>query len=94
MNMITGLFPSTSGNITIDGYNVFTNTRESRKSLAICSQDNAHFKELTVEQHLNLFALLKDFPEEELKAEVEELLELLKLSEKKDTLSTKLSGWL
>ncbi|KAH9392503.1 hypothetical protein TYRP_005582 [Tyrophagus putrescentiae] len=92
MNMITGLFPSTSGNITIDGYNVFTNTRESRKSLAICSQDNAHFKELTVEQHLNLFALLKDFPEEELKAEVEELLELLKLSEKKDTLSTKLSG--
>src|SRR5699024_6886255 len=78
--------------IYVSNHNVFTNTQQARQSIGLCSQDNVHFKELTTGQHLRLFGLLKDYPEEQLDQEVAEILDLLKLTEKKDVLSGKLSG--
>ena len=86
------MFPSTTGAIYVNNHNVFTNTREARRSIGLCSQDNVQFKELTVGQHLRLFAMLKDYPEGQIEKEISDILVLLKLSEKRETLSTKLSG--
>jgi ATP-binding cassette subfamily A (ABC1) protein 3 len=38
MNMITGIFPPTSGTVYVDGYNIKTETNKARKSLGLCPQ--------------------------------------------------------
>ena len=40
MNMITGIFQPTSGQVLVDGYDIKTQTQEARKSLALCPQVN------------------------------------------------------
>ncbi|KAJ6217457.1 hypothetical protein RDWZM_008614 [Blomia tropicalis] len=92
MNMITGMFSSNTGSIHVNGFNVFNETRQARSNIGLCSQDNVYFKELTARQHLRLFALLKDYPTELVDDEISKTLDLLKLTEKKDILCTKLSG--
>jgi len=86
------MFPATSGSISVNGYSVFTQTRQARRSIGLCSQENVQFKELTTAQHLKLFAILKDYPSQLVEQEVEQILHLLKLTEKRNVLSTKLSG--
>lgn len=92
MNMITGMFASSSGQIYVNGFNVFTQTKQARRSIGLCPQENIIFNELNVYQHLHLFGMLKDYPTELLDAEVKKLIDLLKLSDKKNVLATKLSG--
>jgi ATP-binding cassette subfamily A (ABC1) protein 3 len=38
MNMITGIYPPTSGTVYVDGYNIKTETNKARKSLGLCPQ--------------------------------------------------------
>ena len=92
MNMITGMFSSTSGSIFVNGYNVFTQTNQARRSIGLCPQENIYFNELTVGQHLKLFALLKNFPSEIVNQEINYVLDLLALKDKKNVLATNLSG--
>ena len=40
MNMITGIFPPTSGQVLVDGYDIKTQTQKARQSLALCPQVN------------------------------------------------------
>jgi len=92
MNMITGMYGATSGQIYVNGFNVFTQTANARRSVGLCPQENIIFNELTVAQHLGLFAMLKDYPAAKVNQEVKHILDLLKLSDKKNVLATKLSG--
>ena len=92
MNMITGMYGSTSGSIFVNGFNVFTQTKQARRSIGLCPQENIIFNELTVAQHLRLFAVLKDYPSEKIENEIEQTLMLLKLVDKKNELATNLSG--
>lgn len=92
MNMITGMYGSTSGTIFVNGYNVVTQTKQARRSIGLCPQENIIFNELTVAQHLRLFAKLKDHPNQSIESEVDNVLCLLKLSDKKNVYATSLSG--
>jgi ATP-binding cassette, subfamily A (ABC1), member 3 len=92
MNMITGIFPPSHGSAYVDGYNVRTQTRQARRSLSLCPQENIIYDELTVEQHLKLYAVLKDHPWEDVNKEIDKILKLVSLSDKKTTLSSNLSG--
>jgi len=92
MNMITGMFSSTSGSIYVNRYNVFTQTNQARRSIGLCPQNNIYFNELTVGQHLKLFALLKDYPSSKVDQEIDTVLYLLDLKDKKNVLVSKLSG--
>ena len=44
MNMITGMFQPTSGQVLVDGYDIETQTQKARKSLALCPQVNELIK--------------------------------------------------
>ena len=92
MNMITGMFPSSFGQIYINSYNVITNTKQARQSIGLCPQENIYFNELTVAQHLKLFAVLKNYPYSLADDEVDETLQLLQLVDKKDVRAGDLSG--
>ncbi|KAL3228234.1 hypothetical protein MRX96_048681, partial [Rhipicephalus microplus] len=91
LNMITGFTNSTSGNVLVGGYDVMTCTKDARESIAYCAQDNILFDDLTVEEHLVFFAVVKGTPYDSVRLEVVTLLNETGLiqyrSELVDTLS-------
>lgn len=92
MNMITGLFPPTRGQVHINGYNIQTQTKKARESFGLCPQHNVLFDELTVEEHLYFFYSLKESPEVSWKAHVNDVLTSIDLTEKRSALAKSLSG--
>ncbi|KAH9405759.1 hypothetical protein TYRP_014055, partial [Tyrophagus putrescentiae] len=87
-----GAYGASSGSIFVNGYNVFTQTKKARRSIGLCPQENIIFNELTVAQHLRLFATLKDYPRNLIEGEIDNILQQLHLQDKKNVLATKLSG--
>ncbi|XP_075727970.1 phospholipid-transporting ATPase ABCA3-like isoform X4 [Rhipicephalus microplus] len=92
MNMITGLFPPTRGEVHINGYNIRTQTKKARESFGLCPQHNVLFDELTVEEHLYFFYSLKDSPDMSWKSHVNDVLVSVDLGEKRSSLAKDLSG--
>ena len=92
MNMITGIFPSSGGHVRVNGYDVRRQTKKARRSLALCPQENVLYNELDCSQHLRLYAMLKGHPWNDTDREVEKILGLVGLSDKRHALSTELSG--
>lgn len=92
MNMITGLFPPTRGQVHINGYNIQTQTKKARESFGLCPQHNVLFDEMTVEEHLYFFYSLKESPDVSWKSHVNEVLTSVDLTEKRSALARDLSG--
>ncbi|XP_064476304.1 uncharacterized protein LOC135390539 [Ornithodoros turicata] len=59
MNMITGFIKPSLGNVVIRKYDIVASTRKARQSIGYCSQFNILFNDLTVEEHLLVFAVIK-----------------------------------
>jgi ATP-binding cassette subfamily A (ABC1) protein 3 len=87
--MITGLTKPTSGNILINNKDVVKDTDEARSVLGYCPQHNLLFEDLTVLEHLVFFSKLKESYNQN---EIDEMLELIHLSDKRDAPSRTLSG--
>lgn len=92
MSILTGLFPPTSGSATIYGHDIRTEMNEIRKSLGMCPQHNVLFDKLTVEEHLWFYSRLKGMAEEEIRKEMDKMIEDLELSNKRHFLVQTLSG--
>ncbi|NXI20838.1 ABCA9 protein, partial [Sterrhoptilus dennistouni] len=94
LNVLSGLsFPS-EGSATI--YNLRlsdTGDREEiRGMVGICPQFNPQFEVLTVKENLKTFAEIKGIKSKEVEQEVQNILELLDISNIQDTQAEKLSG--
>ncbi len=89
ISMITGLCEPTSGNILINDCDIVKETQEARKFLGYCPQHNLLFDDLTVQEHLKFFGLLKENYNE---SEIDEMLKIINLSDKKYALAKTLSG--
>ncbi len=87
--MITGLTKPTTGKILINNKDVVENTDEARSVLGYCPQHNLLFDDLTVMEHLKFFSKLKQNYNQE---EIDEMLDLINLSDKKNAQSKTLSG--
>uniref|UniRef100_A0A667GF24 ABC transporter domain-containing protein n=1 Tax=Lynx canadensis TaxID=61383 RepID=A0A667GF24_LYNCA len=59
ISMLTGLHPPTSGTITVNGRNLQTDLSAIRRELGVCLQRDVLFDNLTVLEHLVLFASIK-----------------------------------
>ena len=59
MNILTGMLSATAGSAIIDGYSIDNQMSSIRQSLGLCPQHNMLFSDLTVEEHLIFFAMLK-----------------------------------
>ena len=95
LNCIGALDVPTSGVITIDGSNLFTLKEEERtifrrRNIGFIFQSFQLVSELTVEQNI-VFPLLLDYRKPKA-SEVEEILELLGLTERRNHLPSQLSG--
>lgn len=90
--MLSGLYPPTSGDATIEGHNISDNMEEARKSLGVCPQHDVLLDDLTVREHLSMFATIKGATPEEVEIEVNRMIESVGLVEKKDDFVKNLSG--
>ncbi|XP_041049177.1 ATP-binding cassette sub-family A member 2 isoform X10 [Carcharodon carcharias] len=92
MSILTGLFPPTAGSATIYGHDIRTEMDEIRKNLGMCPQHNVLFDKLTVEEHLWFYSRLKGMAEDEIRKEMDKMIEDLELSNKRHSLVQTLSG--
>ncbi|KAM8992316.1 ATP-binding cassette sub-family A member 10-like [Ara ararauna] len=94
LNVLSGLtFPS-EGSATIYNYKLseIGDREEIRESIGICPQFNVQFGALTVKENLKTFAEIKGIRSKEVEQEVQNILELLDISNIQDTQAEKLSG--
>ncbi|NWX64621.1 ABCA9 protein, partial [Promerops cafer] len=94
LNVLSGLsFPS-EGSATIYNYKLseMGDREEIRGMIGICPQFNTQFEVLTVKENLKAFAEIKGIRSKEVEREVQNILELLDISNIQDTQAEKLSG--
>ncbi|XP_068444522.1 phospholipid-transporting ATPase ABCA1-like [Clinocottus analis] len=92
MSILTGLFPPTSGTAFINGYDILTDMDSIRKYLGMCPQHNVLFNELTVEEHIYFYARLKGLSRDEVKIEMDQMIQDVGLPHKRKDLAKNLSG--
>ncbi|XP_029368177.1 phospholipid-transporting ATPase ABCA1b isoform X2 [Echeneis naucrates] len=92
MSILTGLFPPTSGTAYILGKDIRTELSAIRQSLGVCPQHNVLFSMLTVEEHIWFYARLKGLSEEQVKSEIEQILQDTGLPHKRNSRTSTLSG--
>lgn len=88
IKMMVGLLKPTGGNILIND----TEISKSTELIGICPQDIVLWDYLSCRENLTLIGKMYDLPQVTLKKRTEEILDLLQLTDKKDTLISKLSG--
>ncbi|KAH6923179.1 hypothetical protein HPB50_024602 [Hyalomma asiaticum] len=91
LNMITGFLDCSSGILLVGGYDVRTCTRDARDSIGYCAQYNILMDDLSVEEHLMYFAIIKGVPLEKARSEVVNLLHDVALMDSRDVLAVDLS---
>uniref|UniRef100_H0VCA2 ATP binding cassette subfamily A member 3 n=1 Tax=Cavia porcellus TaxID=10141 RepID=H0VCA2_CAVPO len=92
LSMLTGLFPPTSGRAYISGYEISQDMVQIRKSLGLCPQHDVLFDNLTVAEHLCFYAQLKGLSRQKCPEEVKQMLHILSLEDKRNSLCRFLSG--
>ncbi|XP_059481121.1 phospholipid-transporting ATPase ABCA1-like isoform X2 [Neocloeon triangulifer] len=92
MSILTGMIAPSSGSVQILGHDLKKELSDIRQSLGLCPQHNLLFGELTVHQHLVFFAMLKGSSRKDATNEAEELLQTVRLADKKLSYVSELSG--
>ncbi|KAG1652003.1 ATP-binding cassette sub-family A member 3 [Nymphon striatum] len=92
MAMLTGIYPPTRGTAFVNDFDIRTNMADIRKNLGFCPQHDILFDDLTVEEHLKFFCTLKGYTGHDVKMEIDNILDMLNLEDKRKALSKTLSG--
>ncbi|XP_075025522.1 ATP-binding cassette sub-family A member 10-like [Calonectris borealis] len=94
LNVLSGLTLPSEGSATIYNYKLseIGDREEIREMIGICPQFNIQFEALTVRENLKTFAEVKGIKSKEVEREVQNILELLDISNIQDTQAEKLSG--
>ena len=92
ITMLTGLYMPSSGDATVQGLSIRTHMASIRQRIGVCPQHDVLFGELTVMEHLEIFAGLKGLEGEAAAAEVAEKIAEVGLTEKAGVRAANLSG--
>ncbi|KAF9170369.1 ATP-binding cassette sub- A member 1 [Mortierella sp. AD010] len=92
MNMLSGLTKSTGGDAMFYGLSMNSEMAEIRSMMGVCPQHDILFGDLTAEEHIQLYAGLKNVPKHEIPRLTEERLKAVRLWQVKDKLSHTYSG--
>ncbi len=83
LNMLNTLLPVTSGRAVINGHDIQKSQAEVRQSIGMVFQDPTLDDELTAIENMDFHGRMYGMPNKERKKKIEELLELVELSERK-----------
>ena len=90
--MLVTLLDPTEGKATVNGYDISTQKDEVRKSIGIVFQDESLDEELTAAENMDFHGRLYGVPKAERREGIDDLLELVGLSERRDDLVKTFSG--
>ena len=94
MRMFSGLSIPSSGNATVAGYDVYTETEKIKKNIGYMSQKFSLYGNLTVKENLNFFGGIYEIPRKELRMKRNQLITELGLENEKNKLVSQLPlGW-
>ena len=82
INMLNGIYAPTSGDAQVYGRSVSTQMANIRGMIGNCFQHDVLYLELTVKQHVAMYARLKGIPHTEVDAKVSEILGTVGLLDK------------
>lgn len=92
IKMLTTMLRPTKGTLLLNGYDVTREQAAARKSFGIVFQDPAVEEELTAYENMLFHAVLYGVPKAEQKTRIQDLLKLVDLWERKDSLVRTYSG--
>ena len=92
IKMLTTLLSPTSGKIIVNGFDSIHEQDKVRKSFGIVFQDPSLDDELTAHENIDFHGVLYGVPKELRKKRIDELLEIVELSDKKNLLVKTFSG--
>jgi len=92
INILCTLMSPTSGRALIDNHDCMKEPRDVRKKIGIVFQDNTLDKELTAYENLLFHSYLYNIPSKIRKNKIQEALDFIDLSERKNDLVKKFSG--
>jgi ABC-type multidrug transport system ATPase subunit len=90
--MLTSLISIDEGDATLFGSSVRSQSDLVMRSMGVCLQQNILLDELTVEEHMRLFAAIRSVPSSDVEASVTELLTSVNLNAHRSQMSLTLSG--
>ncbi len=92
IKMLTTLLTPTTGDIRVNGYSPASDQDNVRKSFGIVFQDPSLDEELTAYENMEFHGVLYGIPRELAARRIDELLDLVELTERKDSLVKTFSG--
>jgi ABC-2 type transport system ATP-binding protein len=84
ISMMTGLLEPTGGQITVDGLDLKKHTNEVKAKLGLVPQELALYPTLSARQNLTFFGRIYGLKGKELRQRVDEVLEMIGLTERAD----------
>ena len=94
MRMLCGLSMPSSGEATVAGFDVFTQTEQIKQSIGYMSQKFSLYEDLTVTENMRFYGGIYGMRSTAIKDRAKEILAQLHLQEEKDTLVKSLPlGW-
>lgn len=92
ISMLTTMLRPTSGQLLLNGHDVTKEQANARKSFGIVFQDPALEEELSAYENMQVHAVLYGVPKAEQRQRIEELMRLVDLWERKDSMVKTYSG--
>lgn len=91
MNMLTGYLAATEGKVTINGKDIQKEPEEARKSIGYLPELPPLYTEMTVAEYLKFVAELKKVPRQERGRQIEEVMEMTRITDMSSRLIKNLS---
>lgn len=90
-NMITGYIASTEGTVTIDGHDILDEPEKAKKCIGYLPEQPPLYFDMTVLEYMKFVADLKKIPKDKKKAMIEEVMDMVKITDMKNRLIKNLS---
>lgn len=91
MNMITGYIASTEGSVVIDGHDILEEPEEAKKCIGYLPEQPPLYFDMTVWEYLKFAADLKKIPKDKKSSMIDEIMEMVKITDMKNRLIKNLS---
>ena len=92
ISMVAGLVPANGGSVTVAGHTMSPSAIEPKRHLGLVPQDLAIYPDLTARENLAFFGKLQGMRGTELAARVDEVLELIGLTDRAKDYTKEFSG--
>ena len=91
MNMITGYIASTEGTVSIDGHDILEEPEKAKKCIGYLPEQPPLYFDMTVLEYMKFAADLKKIPKDKKTAMIDEVMEMVKITDMKNRLIKNLS---